>query len=210
MGLLKQGILGGFRGKVGNVVGTAWKGKAVIKAMPLSVANPRTAGQVEQRGKFSKLVGLAGLILASLIKPLWDRFSSGMSGYNSFISVNRDAFDALGNIDPSKILISRGRLLPPVVVDVTRNGNKCRVDIGHAGGDKYALPTDRLYCLIASQDLSRIYHVGITEYTRANLSLDEAEFTFKSQQECNDAKQFYFTYLRYDGSEVGTSSHYNE
>ena len=48
MGILKQGILGGFSGKVANVVGTSWKGIAVIKAMPLSVANPKTAGQVAQ------------------------------------------------------------------------------------------------------------------------------------------------------------------
>ena len=46
MAKVRQGILGGFRGRVGNIVGTGWKGIAVMKSLPLTVANPRTAGQV--------------------------------------------------------------------------------------------------------------------------------------------------------------------
>lgn len=70
MATIKQGILGGFSGRVGTIVGTSWKGIAVMKSLPLSVANPKTAGQVGQRTKFSSVVALASVILSSIIKPL--------------------------------------------------------------------------------------------------------------------------------------------
>jgi len=53
MGKINQGILGGLSGKVGNVIGGSWKGIDYIRIKPSSVANPRTAGQVNQRNKFT-------------------------------------------------------------------------------------------------------------------------------------------------------------
>ncbi len=53
MGKIKQGILGGFSGKVGPVIGTSWKGKAIIKARPLSHNDRNSVAQQEQRAKFS-------------------------------------------------------------------------------------------------------------------------------------------------------------
>lgn len=53
MGKINQGILGGLSGKVGNVIGGSWKGIDYLRIKPSSVANPRTAGQVNQRNKFT-------------------------------------------------------------------------------------------------------------------------------------------------------------
>jgi len=53
MGKLKNGILSGFSGKVGNIVGGTWKSIDYIRIKPSQVANPRTEGQVAQRTKFS-------------------------------------------------------------------------------------------------------------------------------------------------------------
>ena len=53
MGKIGRGILGGVSGKVANVVGSRWKGIDYIRAKPLSVANPRTLLQVNQRTKFA-------------------------------------------------------------------------------------------------------------------------------------------------------------
>ncbi len=52
MGKIKKGILGGFSGKVGNVVGANWIGIDYMRAMPASVANPKTASQEEVRDGF--------------------------------------------------------------------------------------------------------------------------------------------------------------
>jgi len=88
MGVIRRGLLGGFSGRVGNIVGSSWKGIAVIKSLPLSVANPQTTGQVTQRNKFTNTVDFSTSALSAWIKPLWDRFASQMSGYNAFVSTN--------------------------------------------------------------------------------------------------------------------------
>lgn len=112
MGKIKQGILGGFSGKVANVVGSSWKGIAVMKSLPLSVANPRTSAQILQRERFSNLVILAASILTSVVKPLWDRFAQKMSGFNDFVKSNFDNFiGETSEIYFPGIAISKGKML---------------------------------------------------------------------------------------------------
>jgi len=96
MAIIKRGILGGLSGKIGNVVGSSWKGIATLKSLPLSVSNPKTVGQVAQRKAF-KAVTLAGSdLLSDICKPLWDREAQQMSGYNAFVKNNIKAFSSLG------------------------------------------------------------------------------------------------------------------
>lgn len=121
MGVIKRGILGGFRGKVANIVGTSWKGRAVIKSLPLSVANPKTAGQVKQRNKFSITSKLASAILAFWVKPLWDRFAGDISGYNAYVSNNINYVSDSGIIDFNSIEQSKGSLFPSVIDQVSGN-----------------------------------------------------------------------------------------
>ena len=111
MGTIKQGILGGFSGKVGPVVGSSWKGIAVIKSKPLSVTNPNSAGQQAQRGAMSRIVEVARLLLASLLQPFWNPFAQGQSGYNRFVSENIASFDATGLSSPANFYSMRGSLL---------------------------------------------------------------------------------------------------
>ncbi len=53
MGTYKQGILGSFIGKVGTVVGSTWRGIAVMRSLASKVANPRTAAQVAVRNRLA-------------------------------------------------------------------------------------------------------------------------------------------------------------
>ena len=53
MGLIKQGILGGFRKKTGSVVGAYWRKLDVIKALPRSSGKPATQPQIEHKQKFA-------------------------------------------------------------------------------------------------------------------------------------------------------------
>lgn len=110
MGKLLQGILGGVSGSVGNVTGSSWKGIPIIKAKPLSVANPKTASQQAQRGKFGNAVDFAKEILSTVIKPLWDRFAQKQSGFNAFISENIDLFEAALPDPSADLVISKGKM----------------------------------------------------------------------------------------------------
>ena len=123
MGKIKRGILGGFSGKVANVIGGSWKGIAYMRSQPLSVANPNTAGQVSQRGAFSQIVIVAKILLSSVLKPLNDRFAQNMSGYNRFVQMSIAAFDVDGLATPSLLKISEGSLLGEDVEGVTTTLN---------------------------------------------------------------------------------------
>lgn len=113
MGIIKQGILGGFLGKVGGVVGGNFKGIATMRAMPLSVANPRTAAQVLNRTRFSQVTGLATAIGTDLLRLYWNRFAVKMSGFNMFCQVNKDVFNSNGAFMQNTLLVSDGSIPAP-------------------------------------------------------------------------------------------------
>ena len=73
MGKISQGVLGGFSGKIGNVVGGSWKGIDYMRIKPASVANPRTAAQVDQRSKFS--------IVLNFLQPMTEFLRVGFKLY---------------------------------------------------------------------------------------------------------------------------------
>ncbi len=119
MAKIPQGILGGIVGKIGGIIGSSWKGINVIKTKPLSVANPRTAAQVAQRLLFSNTVAYAVIILATVIKPLWDRFASRQSGFNAFIQANVALFNVEKPRFDSGLVISKGKMAAsPVSIGV--------------------------------------------------------------------------------------------
>lgn len=93
MGVIKQGILGGFSNKVGTVIGSSWKGIAVMRSMPQSVANPKTASQVANRSKFGQITKLGVQILSSVIQPNFNGQAKRMSGYNLWCKINRDLYE---------------------------------------------------------------------------------------------------------------------
>lgn len=110
-GVINRGILGGFSGKVANVIGGSWKGVAYMRSQPLSVANPNTAGQVAQRTAFSDTVAIAQILLTAIIKPLMDRFAGQMSGFNYFVQQNIAEWVSAGVFTWANLRISIGSLL---------------------------------------------------------------------------------------------------
>jgi len=153
MAIIKQGILGGFSGKVANVVGTSWKGIAIMKSIPLSVANPRTTAQMAQRNKFSSVVLFAAAILTPVIKPLWDRFAIQMSGYNAFVRANIEAFiDPVNPLYP-EIEISSGNLRTNEITDVAAGGaGEVIVQWDEDSGSGDAFDDDTAYIVLVDSE----------------------------------------------------------
>lgn len=56
MGSINKGILGGFSGKVGSVVGANWRGKDIMRSVPKPSSKEPTEKQVLQRAKFKLAV----------------------------------------------------------------------------------------------------------------------------------------------------------
>lgn len=150
MAIIKRGILGGFSKKIGNVVGSSWKGIAVMKSLPLSVANPRTAGQVAQRSKFAGATGVASILLVLIVKPLWDRAAQLMSGYNAFVQANVTAFTSAGVLIPNNFLITIGKGIATPIVNVGNAVGSSQVSIEWSGAvlEGNQLATDDMYAVV--------------------------------------------------------------
>lgn len=200
MGIIKRGILGGFSNKVGNVVGSSWKGIATMRVLPLSVANPRTAAQVAVRTAFSKITALASAGLTGFVKPLNDRFAVRMSGYNRFIQMNTNAFDASGEFVPANLLISQGRLGETEIVSAEAN-DQFGIDIiwSPTPSGALQLSTDLAYAVVISAN-GELLGVSSGEVTR-NSGVVSVPIP-----DVDELPTIYLAFLRADGTEVSTST----
>lgn len=86
MGTYKQGILGPFSGKVGQVVGSFWRGVPYMRSLAPNIHNPQTASQMEVRGKFAA----ASKTLSPFLVPVRAGFHprSGNSEWGEAVSLN--------------------------------------------------------------------------------------------------------------------------
>ena len=206
MGVIKQGILGGFSGKVAGVIGSSWKGIAVIKAMPLSVSNPRTSGQVLQRTKMANAVALAQAILSTVIKPLWDRFASGMSGYNDFVSTNLSLFTGEHPSPPQNLKISTGKMAStPIVSAIAIDGDfDIQISWTDDSGSGYKLASDLAYAIVINETSNEVSGnldantARSTETVVVNVATALAE---------HDQLRLYLAFKRVDGTIVSESSY---
>jgi hypothetical protein len=82
MGKIKEGILGGFKGKVGTVIGSSWNGIAYMRGLAQSVKNPKTAAQLQQRAYFKDLQNLVGQLTDEQLQSLFPTVMRGMTRRN--------------------------------------------------------------------------------------------------------------------------------
>jgi len=205
MGIIRRGILGGFTNKVGNIVGSTWKGIAIIKSLPLSVANPRTAAQVRQRNKFKELVHWGSILLSPIIKPLWDRWATQMSGFNAFISANQGAFSPSGQLELQKLQLSRGRILEPALVRYAVTGQNLSITLTHPQNDRFGLPTDRIFIVALDEGHRAAGAAVITNSTRGSQPTTQLSVPYNPTMDPTGDVYVYAGYLRADGSEVSNS-----
>lgn len=205
MGVIKQGILGGFANKVGSVIGTSWKGIAVMKARPLSVANPRTAAQVQNRDRFSFATKLFSEINAEIVKPLWDRFSSKMSGFNAIVQYNLPFMTGGGFVAPENILISNGKMASTpqtsTVADVSFG--TIAIDWTDDSGVGLKLSTDSAFIVAINQSNNEI--TGLATVSHRD---DESAFMpLPAGWSAGHIIYCYLAFRRFDGTVVSVSSY---
>lgn len=203
MGSHKQGVLGGFRGKVGPIVGSSWKGINIIKAKPISVANPRTAGQIAQRNNMSAIVILSKMILATVIKPLWDRFAQKKSGYNAFVQSNIGTFISGVFTNFDEFVISMGKMAATEISSIvaSRASNVIRINWNDDSGQGFKLSTDKAFALVYNQPQEEWY-VSFTDVTR---SAESISVVLGPNAEATDTLRGYLAFRRSDGTIVSNT-----
>ena len=85
MGKIKQGILGGFKGKVGTVIGSSWNGIAYMKGLPQSQKDPKTDAQIAHRAFFSEVQDLVSQLTYEQLVFLFPNSAKGMSRRNALV-----------------------------------------------------------------------------------------------------------------------------
>jgi len=116
-GVITNGIMGGVRGKVGGVVGSAWKGINYLRAWVIP-KNPNSAGQQIVRTKMKEIVQQVLYLMPSVIPFAWDPFAVKMSGFNHFVNANYHLVDANNKFTINN-LMSKGSLEPTSLLTAT-------------------------------------------------------------------------------------------
>jgi len=165
MASVKNLLLDGSRGKVGNVVFANWRGIQTMRSVPVDPHNPNSTLQQEQRNAFRTVVGVSRTLLP------WSRIAYRLiakkkSEYNVMVSELLSVFDKPNNCFKESSMkdfkASVGSLEKPQLVCVDGADNNTisctfsKPAINHQGN-----PTDRLAFLafdLASGNFGFVFH----------------------------------------------------
>jgi hypothetical protein len=203
MGTIKKGILGGFSGKVGTVVGGSWKGISYMRSLPQKVKNPRTQGQRSQRSKFALTLNLLKPMTA-LLRTGWKLYAHRQSPFNAATSYTlANAITGTYpdySVDVSKVLVSRGALTPATNGSATDTGGSVAISWDDNSGVGSAKQTDK--ALIAILNLEKgeaiTNDAGAERNTGTQTVLLPADWS-------GDEVQAYLGFVSEDGKEVANS-----
>lgn len=203
MGKINQGILGGFSGKVGTVIGGTWKGITYMRAKAVSIANPRTEAQQSQRMKFS--------LVLRFLQPCTNFLRVGYKNY----AVKQSAFNAatsymLSNaitgvypsfgIDPSKVMLSRGALTTPMNAQASMAGASVKITWDDNSTSGSAKPSDKAMPIVINPDNGEaVWETAGSDRISCTETLNiPADWT-------GDQVEVYLGFISDDGKEVSNS-----
>ena len=171
MGKIKKGILGGFSGRVGNVIGGSWKGIDYMRSEATSIADPKTAKQLEQRSKFRVAVEFAKQVVP-LINIGLKQYATKRSEFNYLVSrICKDWWDdANDNINYPLVQLSAGELPDETISNVLFEVGSSDVNVSVQWdmsnpefGSNYSA-----VCLVDLDDGNCYFHYNSEDLTRDN------------------------------------------
>lgn len=208
MGTIKQGILGGFSGKVGTVVGGSWKGISYMRSLAQNVKNPRTEAQMTQRSKFA--------IAIAFLKPITDYVRVGFKPYAS----KQTAFNAAMSyivanaisgeypdhtLDFAKVLVSRGSLFPVDNASAEVDAGKVTISWTDNSGISDALATDVAMPLV----FNSLRGEAVFSTAAAARADGLAEINLPAEWS-GDPVQIYLGFVSQDGKAIANSIYLGE
>lgn len=159
MAIAKDGILGSFSGKVGNIVGLTLNGVPIMRAAPKASQKPPTEKQRLQRLKFSLAIEFTKPFLWITERFFMDDLSGGVRK-NKIISYTLSHVitieDLEFNIEWSKFLLSSGALSGFHCLETHIEDQVISLqwqDNSHQG---FANAEDDVYAVIVSESLEKI------------------------------------------------------
>ena len=172
MAIISSGILGGFSGTVGTVVGSNWRGIDYMRSRAFYRKDRKfSPAQLDQQQKFGLVTRFSNTIPA-LLNLTYKRYAKRQTGRNSAVSylLQHAVTGSSSNfqLDNSKVLISRGPLLgaqaatavagPNALITFTWSNN------AGAGGAK---TSDKAIIVVYCPELQQSRY-AITDATRSS------------------------------------------
>ena len=159
MAIAKDGILGGFSGKVGNIVGLTLNGVPIMRAAPKASQKPPTEKQRLQRLKFSLAIEFTKPFLG-ITQQFFNQSAFSGERRNLLISytlqnviqVQDDEFTLLWN----KFLVSSGDLSGFHYLDVALQDESLHLTWQDNSSQGFAHSNDEVHLILVSEKKKKI------------------------------------------------------
>jgi hypothetical protein len=207
MGTIAKGILGGFNGTVGTVIGGSWKGIEYMRSRPARRANNPTQAQLEQQAKFSVVIFFLETMIG-LIRITYKGFAVRMTAFNSAMSYHIK-YAVAGTypnfeIDYSLAQVSKGGLPNATAPAAVLSGSNIHFTWTDNSGTGIALSTDQaIFAVYCPANRQTIYTTTGGARSAGSGSLNVAPML-------GQTVHTYIGFISEDGKEVATSIYTGE
>ena len=197
MGKIKQGILGGFKGKVGTVIGASWNGIAYMRGLAQSVKNPKTAAQLQQRAYFKDLQGLVGQLTDEQLQSLFPTVMRGMTRRNMLtrqLAAAAAVVDDVKSVDLSTLEgIGNGERIDSPMLEslVSEIDGSLAIYAEAAAAEAIGKPAEANFIAVAYNVTKRKIGVFNTDVTDSGLGVSVPVGNWAEE---GDSVRFYLTY----------------
>jgi|SRR5690606_25336469 len=210
MAIAKNGINGGFSGKVGSVIGYQWRGIDVIRSLPRPSKKKRTVAQLANQQKM-KIVQefLQNVIYFVRVGFKKEADERVMSAFNVAMSYNKRQAIAgeypEQRLDYAKVMVSNGGIAP--VRDGSARWTAGGVEIRwkNNAGETDAALSDHLMALVYIPEGPAaifLFNGPQRDQETAFIAVGNAESSLIGQP-----AHVYAAFTTYDGRDVSPSSH---
>ena len=209
MALIRNGILGGFSGKVGDVIGQNYQGISTMRAMPKYVFNPMTQAQVNHR----KRVAVLGNFLSPLKNVLNLSTYGGNSVFNGYNKAFRSNFPNFV-IQNDKVVISDyknidlgtyyGESFPGILTDFYTEEDPSYVSVHMKWSQDlfihFCFDTDRPILFLLQEMNFLVYKIVYCDLLECQRSWGGYEFLIHMPEPYDSQTNFYYAigYTCYD------------
>lgn len=142
MAIISKGILGAYYGKVGEVVGSSWRGINYVKSLPRKIKRTASEKALNQRAKFAMVAGFLKPLREFLKKSFNDKGLEFMTSSNYVTSqLLRNAI--VGKLpsltfDYSKVELSKGMISK--LMDLTHKNDDGKILVNWVDSEFSLLP----------------------------------------------------------------------
>ena len=204
MAKINQGILGGFSGKIGNVVGGSWKGINYMRVLT-KPSNPNSEKQQNQRTKFTTALSFLQPI-TPFLRVGYKLFTAKQTAFNAAMSnvlTNGIAGEAPDlELIYAAISVSKGNLTPVANPAFSYDSGEITMTWADNTGSGTAKATDKaMYVVYNVAKKDAVYETSGAERSMTVQIADlPAEWI-------GDTVQVYLAFITADGKDVANSAY---